>query len=364
MIKNDHSTSRHGLAPATNLTLVQHNSLGSWDVFLSLFSSLTEGPSRVDILLLQDPPSSKGFLHSFQGFKSFAPPIVRPRVTYNISSSFLLQFAVLRVFPPESDDFMALDVDTPKGCFGLKFHSFRIGNSYAGPLPPAPHSVSPERALPLFDFPYLVPGDFNIHNAASDPSTLLFSKEEKESAPYFNRASDLGYTLLNTPGIYTRFPFTGTHRPSTIDLAFANPYISPAFRSWDSSTLPSTGSDHAPILIFLRPPSPYNDKRRPRWQGVDWPSLTDKLKDWQVPPPPRCSLPQSTRLMVLLGPLHAHDDYRGHRALLSSLPKIQSLVDPSPYLPSERIHDGHPKGQETSNPRLLPQRKLVQARVL
>jgi len=37
-------TSRQGLAPADDLTLVQHNSLGSWDVFLSLFSSLTEGP--------------------------------------------------------------------------------------------------------------------------------------------------------------------------------------------------------------------------------------------------------------------------------------------------------------------------------
>jgi len=81
---------------------------------------------------------------------------------------------------------MALDVYTPKGCFGLKFPRFRIGNSYTRPIPPAPHSVSPETALPSFDFPYLVAGDFNIHNAASDPSRLLSSKEGKESAPYFN----------------------------------------------------------------------------------------------------------------------------------------------------------------------------------
>jgi len=134
---------------------------------------------------------------------------------------------------------MPLDVYTPKGCFGLKLTRFRIGNSYARPIPPAPHSVSPETALPILDFPYLVAGDFNIHNAASDPSRLLSAKEEKESAPYFNQATDLGYTLLNTPGIYTRIPFTGTHRPSTIDLAFANTEIFSAFRSWDSSTLPS-----------------------------------------------------------------------------------------------------------------------------
>jgi len=101
----------------------------------------------------------------------------------------------------------------------------------------------------------------------------------------------LGYTLLNTPGIYTRFPFTGTHRPSAIDLAFANPHIISAFHSWDASTLPSTGSDHARILVSLRPPSPHNDKPRPRWQEVDWLSLTDRLKDWQVPPPPDAPSP-------------------------------------------------------------------------
>jgi len=134
-------------------------------------------------------------------------------------------------------------------------------------------------------------GDFNIHNAAADPSRLLSSKEEKESAPYFDRASDLGFTLLNTPAVYTRFPFSGNHRPSTIDLAFANPQIFPAFRFWDASSLPSTGSDHPPIIITLRPPSPYNDKPRPRWEEADWPGLTDKLKNWLVPPHPEIPSP-------------------------------------------------------------------------
>ena len=78
-----------------------------------------------------------------------------------------------------------MDVYTANGCFGQKFPRFRIGNSYAKPLPPAPHSVSPKTALPFFDFPYLVADEFNIHNAASDPSMLLSSKEEQESAPYF-----------------------------------------------------------------------------------------------------------------------------------------------------------------------------------
>jgi len=123
MIKKPYNTTRHGLAPATNLTLVQHNSLGSWDVFLSLFSSLTEGPP-VDFVLLQDPPSSKGFLPWYAGFKSFAPPAARPRVACYVSQSFLQRFTVLPFFPPETDDFMALDVFTPEGCFGSNFPRF------------------------------------------------------------------------------------------------------------------------------------------------------------------------------------------------------------------------------------------------
>ena len=181
-------------------------------------------------------------------------------VACHVTLNFLQKFGVLPFFPPETDDFMALDVFTPQGCFGSTFPRFRIGNAYARPLPPNPHSVSPETALQNLEYPYLVAGDFNIHNAATDPSRLLSAKEERESAPYFSLATDSGFTLLNTPRIYTRFPFTGTHRPSAIDLAFSNPPMFPAFCSWDASILPSTGSDHAPILISLRPPSPSQRK--------------------------------------------------------------------------------------------------------
>jgi len=43
--------------------------------------------------------------------------------------------------------------------------------------------------------------------------------------------------------------------------------------------------------MFLRPPSPHSDKPSPRWQDVDWPSLTERLRDWQVPPPPDAPSP-------------------------------------------------------------------------
>jgi len=114
MIKKPTNISCHGLASATDFTLVQHNSLGSWDVFLSLFSSLAEGPT-VNIVLLQDPACSKGFLPSFSGFKSFAPPVARPKVACYVSLNLLQNFAVLPFFPPETNDFMALDIFTLQG---------------------------------------------------------------------------------------------------------------------------------------------------------------------------------------------------------------------------------------------------------
>jgi len=143
MNKVPRSTSRPWLAPADSLTLVQHNSLGSWDVILSLFCAVTESPP-IHVVLLHDPPSSKGFLHSFSGFKSLAPSMARPRVACYIPQKFQQKFAVLPVFPSETDDIMAFDVFTPHGCFGSTFPRFRIGNSYARPLPLGPLSASAE----------------------------------------------------------------------------------------------------------------------------------------------------------------------------------------------------------------------------
>ena len=208
-----------------------------------------------------------------------------------ISPNSLRRFAAPPSLPPETDDFMALDVYTPPGCFGTNSPHFTIGNTYARPSPLFPHSVSPESSFLNIYHPYLVAGDLNIHNAATDPSRLLSSKEERESAPYLDLASDLCFTLLNTLGVYTRFPFSGTQRPRTLDLAFANPHRFPAFRSGDASSLLSTGSDHAPSLITLRPPNPHNDKDRPRWQDADWPVLTHRLKNWLIPAPPDTPFP-------------------------------------------------------------------------
>src|SRR6266567_3992198 len=93
-----------GPAPVPNcLSIVQHNCLGSWDVFLSLFESFREAATYPAIVLLQHPPVSKARLPSFGGFKSFFPPVRKPRVAAYVHNTFLSSFSVLPRFG-EADD--------------------------------------------------------------------------------------------------------------------------------------------------------------------------------------------------------------------------------------------------------------------
>ena len=284
------------LAPCQDITLAQHNSLGSWDVFLSLFNSFV-GLPPVDIFMLQDPPSRRGFLPSLAGFKSICPPTPKPVVAFYVSLSFLSFYTVLPVGSSSSADVLHLDIYTPSGCFGTRFPKFRLTNVYSRSLPGSTKSVDPLDALPDVDFPCLAARDFNIHNCAVDPLRVISrSPEEKASTPYFDRATDLAYSLLNTPGVYTRFPLSGTFRPSAIDLAFANPVIRPAFLSWDATILPSTGSDHVPILIRLTAPSDDRAPLRPMWDIANWESLEESIKDLHIPPAPHSPSPDQLDL--------------------------------------------------------------------
>jgi len=65
-------TNRSAVFPS--FPIVQHNCLGSWDVFLSLFHSFTMLPHPPLLVAIQDPPSRPSLLPTFPGFMSFAPP--------------------------------------------------------------------------------------------------------------------------------------------------------------------------------------------------------------------------------------------------------------------------------------------------
>lgn len=128
-------------------------------------------------------------------------------------------------------------------------------------------------------------GDFNIHPLTAEPLKSFKEDELATSVPYFDRAMDLGYSLLNTPGVYTRFSMSTVGRPEVIDLAFACPLLAPYFSEW-SNPLLSTGSDHIPILLpfdtpFFRAPPP-----TPKWALTDWASVDEALKSMVIPPHP------------------------------------------------------------------------------
>jgi len=292
-MNNQPTPSPRGQGPAPApvfLSIVQHNCLGSWNVFLALFESFKGTTTYPSIVLLQDPPVNKAHLPSFNGFKSFFPPVRNPRVAAYVHMSFLSNYTVLPRFKGV-DDVLSLDISSNEPLFGTAFHSFRMINAYStNTVDHRVHSVSPETLFHDLGFPLLVLGDLNIHNPLSDPLRHFSHKEISSSTPYFEKAAESGFALLNPPGEYTRFPLVGKARPSVIDLAFANPPLLPLVKSWEAS-LPSTGSDHIPITMTLATPSPNHKPPRPRWADTDWETLDPVIKGFKVPAAPQCPTP-------------------------------------------------------------------------
>jgi len=215
----------------------------------------------------------------------------------------------------ERSDHATLEVSA-RSLFGTKAEKFYIVNCYSvWGSTATERRVSPLLALPSTALPTLVVGDFNIHHPSADPLRKHNSSELKASFPYFSRAPELGYILLNMPGVHTRFPLQGSARPSVLDLAFASSSLMPFFQEW-TTELPSTGSDHVPITISIThlitaPPPP-----APNWVRTDWPTLEPLLKETIVPPPP--SLPTrhslenwfDSHLNTLVALLKAHTPLR------------------------------------------------------
>jgi len=136
-----------------------------------------------------------------------------------------------------------------------------------------------------------VVGDLNIHNPRSDPLRSFSSREITASPPYFAKAAEAWFALLNTRREYTRFSLAGKAHPSVIDLAFTNPLLLLMVKSWESS-LPATGSDHIPIAIILASPSLTQNPTLPRWDDTNWETLAPIIRNFMIPlslntPPPK-----------------------------------------------------------------------------
>ena len=173
-------------------------------------------------------------------------------MAFYVSTPWLAQATVLPTFfdRPDVVALYLFGVDL----FGKSLSHFRILNLYnLWTKRTSQMTVSPLVASPDTSFPTLVVGDFNIHHPLPDPLRSHSADELATSFPYFSRSSELGFTLLYQPGVYTRFPLGGSGRPSVLDLCFASPSLLPFCQTWDTP-LPSTGSDHVPVQIILSHP--------------------------------------------------------------------------------------------------------------
>jgi len=274
-----------GLGPGHILSIVQHNCLGSWDVFLFLFNSFASAKSPPLIVCLQDPPVWTNRQPSHSGFTSFAPSAAsrRPRVAFYVFRSLIEMATITPIFTGRSD-ISTLEITAPS-LFGTTVERFHIINCYSvWGKSITERTVAPALTLPLSPFPTLLVGDFNIHHWSADPLRKHNSSQLKASFPYFSRAAEHGYTLLNTPGVHTRFPLQGSSRSSVLDLAFASPALVPFFQEW-ATDLPSTGSDDVPISIRLEHPITSLPPPALNWVRMDWPNLEPQPKETKIPPP-------------------------------------------------------------------------------
>ena len=146
---------------------------------------------------------------------------------------------------------MALDLFTPEGFFNPSTTSFIIINRYNT----KGHSNN-TRAVPLDLIfpcrpgPTLMLGDLNIDYPTADRLRNFKEAEITILVPYFDIAREHGFSLFNMPGVYTRFSMSLVGMQGVIHLAFPCPLLMLYLSQW-SDRLPSTGSDHIPILLHF-----------------------------------------------------------------------------------------------------------------
>jgi len=180
------------------------------------------------LVAIQDPPSRRSVLPTFPGFLSFAPPSPgHPRVAIYVSRTLNQRWSCSTVFH-DSSEMLSVEVFSPDGLFGSPHRFLRVISVYLLHTNRPPYrSIPSERLFSFLSYPHLVLGDFNLHHPLADPCRSLSEREFTISARYLDVAFDVPYHLLNTPGVYTRFPFDTISRPSVLDLPFANTALTP-----------------------------------------------------------------------------------------------------------------------------------------
>src|SRR5437588_7334338 len=164
--------------------------------------------------------------------------------------------------------------------------SLRLANAYNLSWNPSA-ALRPGKIFTYSPTPTLVLGDFNIHHPSANPRRPFVSRELRASEPYFERAANTGYSLINTPGVATFLPSFQGHSPSVLDLAFANQALLSLHPQWENN-LPPTGTDHTAPSTTIRRIDSESSLPSPDWNAIDWDVADPDIKVISLPPPPKC----------------------------------------------------------------------------
>jgi len=176
---------------------------------------------------------------------------------------------------------MAVNFHSPEAIFDTSDTLFFLYNAYS--IADGHHSsVSPFYLFPHQIYPTFVLGDHNIHHPSSDPAWYLSDYEHFIGSFYFDRDSDLSFSFLNTPGVYTRFPFTTTYRLTVLHLSFANNALVPYLSPWNPILLPR-GSDHSALSIVLSTPLLKPPPKGLNCKNTDWDHISPVLANVTLP---------------------------------------------------------------------------------
>jgi len=154
-----------------NLSMVQHNCLGSSNVFQTLFSFFTSVESSPHIVALQDIPLWRNSPPVFRYYKCFFPPATesyKPRVATYVHERLLTVISVLQLCF-ERGELMAVNLHSPEGLFDTSHKLFRLYNVNSIPNGHI-WSASPVDVFPQHHFPTCVVG---ISTFITPPQTRL-----------------------------------------------------------------------------------------------------------------------------------------------------------------------------------------------
>jgi len=170
---------------------------------------------------------------------------------------------------PRDQDILYLRIIAKEGSLLGNHQSLGIINTYNRPAEGG-HTVTAKSLFAKANEPTLVVGDLNIHTTYTDPMRNLKPGERRRGEHYIRLAALQDYTIINTPGIYTRFPDNPTlHRPSIIDYTLANNSLLGKVSKW-KDVYQRSGSDHIIIVTELDSEGVARARASLDWEKIKW----------------------------------------------------------------------------------------------